>query len=1017
MKQRCRGFLPSQCTTIGRESIVLGLGTALYLSRILAETGTGPSLWLLVLCLGLACLAVAITVLNWASRLHYRLAPLALCYGYALYPRPHPQMALAIGLTVILALVIANTQSGAGDSAASGGLSHWIRWRPSLSTWLSCLFIFLGSLALYWSTLAPTVLPGDAGEFQLVATLLGVAHPPGYPLYTLLGRLFTFIPLGDSACRVNLLSAVVGALTLTLVALAVRQLTVSLWPGIAAALSLGGATTFWAQATVASIRGLNALFSALIFVLTLGYAHAEGQFARRQRYLAALGLVFGLGISHHGSLGFLVLPVAAYLTLTDRTLILRPTRLLRPVAAAILGLGVLLYLPLRDRMDAPLAPGDLTTLRGFLEHVTARGFRGDMFFFAQPALLPDRLSALRDILPMQFGAPLLLAMLLCTGLFLWRSRPRVSVLFCGALLLMGAVALTYRAPQTVEYLMPAYVCLALLLGGGLGALLDIHIARSGASAILIALTIYLGVAQLMAHYPSFAELHGDHSARTYAEQIFQVAPSEAVILANWHHVNPFRYLQMVEGQRPDITIRYVRPRGSTPPPDQWLLEIDRHIQARDQDIRPVIVTNFYPQFEESHYRFGPLGEAFLVTGPGEEIGNRGAPLDNRLNTVLQIGGEDMVELIGYHLEKGTVSSEDPLVLLLIWRPLSPLERDLSFFAHLVAANGTPLAQADRRYASDSHQPNEVLVDRYTLYLRPAVPPGSYSLIAGAYVPLAEGGWDRLTRQDGTDHILLTAVNVQASSQVPVTLHPWHQQFAGGVTLVGIDYDTSHPQSRRVYLRWHVGAGAPATQARLSSGGQLCSSTLSPGDFSKSTYLSTACDLPLTASSVSLELRRTSDGELLPVLGPWHLGRNGGVELPPAPAGSRFLSLGGEMALVGVRITPGAQVSVRLDLLALRPLSHDYTLSLRLRHRGGEWQVQEDGTPVWGAIPTLKWIRGTRVADVRRVSLPNGASLEQAEIEMLVYDAFTLAPLPPLDERLLAQGLLVSLGEATAETPP
>jgi len=850
-----------------------------------------------------------------------------------------------------------------------------------------------------------------------VATLLGVAHPPGYPLYTLLGRLFTYIPLGSPAYRVNLLSAVVGALTLTLVSLAVRQLIPSPWPCVAAALALGGATTFWAQATVASIRGLTALFTALIFVLALDYARAEGQPRRRQRCLTALGLVFGLGLSHHGSLGFLAVPVGAYLIVTDRTLILRPLKLVQPLAAAILGMSVILYLPWRDAVGAPLAPGDLSTLRGFLEHVTAQGFRGDVFFFARAALLPDRVAVLKDILLMQFGGPLLVSALLATGLLLWRGHPRVFFMIGGTFLLIGVVALTYRAPQTVEYLMPAYVCLAVLMGGGMGVLLSIPQAPSGLSAILTAAVIYLGMAQVIAHYPSFAELHRDYSARAYAEGILQGAPSEAIILANWHHVNPLRYLQMVEAQRPDVTIRYVHPRGSTPPPDLWLLEIDRHVQDEADGIRPVIATNFYPQFEDSPYRFRPLGQAFLVTWQGEETGSQGAPYDTQIDVILQVAGEDIVELMGYSLEERTVGPSDPLVLLLTWRPLVPLDRDLSFFVHLVATDGTPLAQADLRHASSHLRPGEVWVDRHVLFLRPAAPSGSYELIAGAYAPVVEGGWDRLVVPDGTDHVSLTQIEVQPPSQMPVTLHPQHRPFAGGLTLVGVDYDTSHPGSQRVYMHWHIESGAPAAQAVLTYGGQLCSSPLSSGDLSQSTYLSTACDVPLETSSPRLELRRTSDDKLAPILGPWHLPWRGRIELPPSPWRGRFLSFGGEMALVGVRVTRGTQVSARLHLLALRPLSRDYTLSLRLRDTNGEWQVQEDGTPSWGAIPTLKWIRGTRVVDIRRMSLPSGMKLQRAQLELLVYDAFTLAPLPPLDERLLAQGLLVNLGEIGAEPPP
>ena len=189
----------------------------------------------------------------------------------------------------------------------------------------------------------------------------------------------------------------------------------------------------------------------------------------------------------------------------------------------------------------------------------------------------------------------------------------------------------------------------------------------------------------------------------------------------------------------------------------------------------------------------------------------------------------------------------------------------------------------------------------------------------------------------------------------------------------------------------------------------------PGNSSQSTYLSTACDIPLEVSSLEIVLHRTGDSELLPTLGAWHLPWSGKSALPPPQPGSRYLSLGGEMALVGARIEPGEPVSLRLDLVALRPLTHDYTLSLRLRDTGGQWQAQEDGTPAWGAIPTLKWIRGTRVTDVRRISPPASATPGQARLELLVYEAFTLAPLPPLDERLLAQGPLIPLGEL--RTPP
>jgi hypothetical protein len=76
--------------------------------------------------------------------------------------------------------------------------------------------LFVGSLLLYVSTMAPSVVPGDSVEFQFVPYILGIAHPPGYALYILLGKLFTFLPLGSVAYRMNLFTALWGALTVSL---------------------------------------------------------------------------------------------------------------------------------------------------------------------------------------------------------------------------------------------------------------------------------------------------------------------------------------------------------------------------------------------------------------------------------------------------------------------------------------------------------------------------------------------------------------------------------------------------------------------------------------------------------------------------------------------------------------------------------------------------------------------------------------------------------------------------------
>jgi prepilin signal peptidase PulO-like enzyme (type II secretory pathway) len=80
------------------------------------------------------------------------------------------------------------------------------------------------SLALYVRTLAPSLLYGDIAEFQTLSYTLGMTHPSGYPTQIIFGKLFTFLPFGDIAYRVNLMSAFFGALAVANVYLIVRLL-------------------------------------------------------------------------------------------------------------------------------------------------------------------------------------------------------------------------------------------------------------------------------------------------------------------------------------------------------------------------------------------------------------------------------------------------------------------------------------------------------------------------------------------------------------------------------------------------------------------------------------------------------------------------------------------------------------------------------------------------------------------------------------------------------------------------
>ncbi len=130
------------------------------------------------------------------------------------------------------------------------------------------------ALGLYLRTLAPSVatLFDDSLEFQLVCYLPGVAHPTGYPLYTLLGKAFTLLPWGDVAFRVNLLSALMGALAVALTFLLARRLTRRRLPALVGAGALAVSPVFWSQSTIAEVYALHLALVQGLFLLALVWA-------------------------------------------------------------------------------------------------------------------------------------------------------------------------------------------------------------------------------------------------------------------------------------------------------------------------------------------------------------------------------------------------------------------------------------------------------------------------------------------------------------------------------------------------------------------------------------------------------------------------------------------------------------------------------------------------------------------------------------------------------------------------
>ena len=960
-------------------SLAIGIGMGAYLGRLVAETRVSPPSWAVIVLVSGSLMAISLGIVLLANQRSINLRPLLILYTYVLSPWNHLGLAIGVGLTALASCTIANLRDE--DMARRGTIAD--------------LIIASLALIIYIQTLSPTVLPADAGEFQLVSYVLGIAHPPGYPLYTMLAHLFTWLPVGDPAYRVNCFAAITSALTLALVNRTIRKASGSLWGGIAGAFILGSSATFWAQSTTANIRSLTALLTALSLLTVTRYIQEPSE-----RRLALLALCFGLAVTHHSSLLLLALPFTATLLASDPGLLSNPNRWPRPLLTFAVPFIVLLYLPIRSLIGTPFDPAPIRSFNDFLQHVLALGFRGDMLYFTTREVLGTRTGITLEILRLQFGWGLLFLATISLSVLSLRHW-KLALLYGGVFLVNVLSALTYRAPQTVEYLIPAYVALVIIIGLGISEGIKHLESRKAWAGALVGLTLLLAGTNLTHNYPSFATLSHDYSARNYAETILNAAPRNAVVLSNWHHATVFWYLQEAEALRPDVSVRYVYPEGAASMAETTMRRVQEEISQR-----PVIVTNSYREYSTTPYRFVPFHGAYLVFAePPMSLNQDLTSLDTDLG--------DRIHLLGYHLEQDTLSPGDALIVRIHWQPMVKLDRDYSFFVQVLGPEGV-LGQKDITHQAARYQVGEIIVDEYHVPLLMTAPPGEYRLIAGVYFTLTEGGWERLSNQEGSDHVALSMVQVQAMQIPPASAHPMLEVFSNGVRLIGTDTDSSIGGSQRLYLHWWLPSDLE-DQLQIVVHEAAVSLATGPLHHSQQEgYITTSLDIPPNAGSLWIELRSASTGASVPVLGPWNLPTRTRIRLASFPTDALYVPLGGQMVLTALRcdqLGPIADGTYRVQptFLSQRPLTNDYRVSLSLHSDGGMRIAQHDSVPAMGAIPTLKWMRGWSVTDPHMIEIPNDTS-GSATLRLTVYDAFTQRPLAVLDDRLVkaGQGLHIDL---------
>ncbi|MFC1604482.1 protein O-mannosyl-transferase family [Planctomycetota bacterium] len=485
------------------------------------------------------------------------------------------------------------------------------------------LVVLCGALALYIISCAPGALWQDSGLIQYriwhndIEGFLGLAI--SHPLFYILAIGAKYIPLGEFAHRINLVSALAGA-----VAVANMFLLMRLWlgrnlPAVLAAVTLAVSHTFWRHASIIETYSLwTALFLAEMIML-LQYTRT-----RRVRYLYFLGLLSGLSIAVHmlASIPFICYAVFIAFLMVKKEIHIRNLAII--VLLWIAGALPYEYLIVKNIIQTGDFAGTLAS--------AAFGHRW------QGAVLNASLSMtiVKEnflYILLNFPTPnFLLFFAGCFGLFKMSPSRGFRNVVLALTVLFFLFAFRYIVPDRYAFFIPFYCLVSILIGLGMDTLRSQKYLKVPVFLILLfcilpvgvyvaaptlarKMQLNLGTRNDISHRDDYGYFlrpwkTGYKGAELFANEALDLPGNNAVIYADTTTVGPLLYLQEVKGKRPDVKIVSSTINSKDAP------KFNEQTIGQLLEAGPVYVVSprpeYCPQFVLNHYDFTRVGILWQV---------------------------------------------------------------------------------------------------------------------------------------------------------------------------------------------------------------------------------------------------------------------------------------------------------------------------------------------------------------------------------------------------------------------
>jgi hypothetical protein len=444
---------------------------------------------------------------------------------------------------------------------------------------------------IYLLTIAPSVVQIDSGELATVQYTLGIAHPTGYPLYTILGFLFSKIPLPISKIlQLNILASLYCAIAVSIFSYTAKILldninlfiplkttkekakkkrnnaqrieitkngvvipeTIKILISVISGLFLAFSKTFWMQSTSVEVYSLHLLLINLIILFLLkAFVHFEkDKFI--SKYWMLFALTLALGFSNHMTT-ILILPGTAYIYFTQNGFNKNSFKQIGFMLLLFIPFLILIYayLPIRSSQNPILNWGNPTDLERIIRHITGKQYQ--VWLFSSTEAASKQFAYFLSNLPSEFIIYLIIIFL---GVFASFVEAKKLFLFLIITFLSTVLySINYDISDIDSYFLLAYISLAYFGMFGIYKLFKFSFKRKIKPIYpIILLAVVLGL-QFNFNYPKVNQKQ-NYLYEDYSKAVLNSVPKNSIIFTyQWDYlVSPSYYFQYVENYRKDVTI-------------------------------------------------------------------------------------------------------------------------------------------------------------------------------------------------------------------------------------------------------------------------------------------------------------------------------------------------------------------------------------------------------------------------------------------------------------------------------